>query len=84
MQVGFRSFQAQEKGNKINNIVAWDKLRTLIAIGAEARNEQAGRHFVLIRCYLSHLLLPNISRIKLRKKIVALFFGPEFLLNSIQ
>jgi hypothetical protein len=32
-RIGFQSGQAQEKGNTITNIVAWDNLHTLLSIG---------------------------------------------------
>jgi len=42
---GIQSGQAQEKGNTINNIVAWDNLHTLISIG-NAGKYQGGNYII--------------------------------------
>jgi hypothetical protein len=44
-RIGFQSGQAQEKGNTITNIVAWDNLHTLVSIG-NAGKVQAGSYTI--------------------------------------
>jgi hypothetical protein len=44
-RIGVRSGQAQEKGNEINNIVAWDNCQVLIQIGKSGKY-QAGQYIV--------------------------------------
>lgn len=44
-RIGFQSGQAQEKGNTITNIVAWDNLHTLVSIG-NAGKVQGGSYTI--------------------------------------